>query len=117
LLEPLEFGSMAALMRASCLIVTDSGGLQEGGATLGVPVVVLRNVTERPEGLAVGALKLAGTNPEQVFSTIDELLSDDAELAKMQNRPNPYGDGHAGVRCAQAVAWRLGLADRPADWQ
>ena len=117
LLEPLEFGSMAALMRASSLIVTDSGGLQEGGATLGVPVVVLRNVTERPEGLAVGALKLAGTDPEQVFTMIHELLSDDAELAKMAHRPNPYGDGHAGVRCAQAVAWRLGLADRPADWQ
>jgi UDP-N-acetylglucosamine 2-epimerase (non-hydrolysing) len=117
LLEPLEFGSMAALMRASRLIVTDSGGLQEGGATLGVPVVVLRNVTERPEGLAVGALRLAGTDPEQVFTMIDDLLSNDAELAKMQGRPNPYGDGHAGVRCAQAVAWRLGLADRPADWQ
>ena len=117
LLEPLDFGSMAALMKASSLIVTDSGGLQEGGATLGVPVVVLRNVTERPEGLAVGALKLAGTDPENVFKTIHTLLSSDTELGKMQNRPNPYGDGHAGIRCAQAVAWRLGLAKRPKDWQ
>jgi UDP-N-acetylglucosamine 2-epimerase (non-hydrolysing) len=117
LLEPLDFGSMAALMKASSLIVTDSGGLQEGGATLGVPVVVLRNVTERPEGLAVGALKLAGTDPETVFETIHTLLSSDSELGKMQNRPNPYGDGHAGVRCAQAVAWRLGLGERPQDWQ
>ncbi len=116
LLEPLEFGSMAALMSASSLIVTDSGGLQEGGATLGVPVVVLRNVTERPEGLLVGALKLAGTDPENVFKTIDTLLSDDAALGAMRNRPNPYGDGHAGVRCAKAVAWRLGLAERPANW-
>ncbi len=117
LLEPLEFGSMAALMRASSLIVTDSGGLQEGGATLGVPVVVLRNVTERPEGLAVGALALAGTDPENVFNVIHHLLSSDEALAKMQHRPNPYGDGNAGLRCAQAVAWRLGLAERPADWQ
>ncbi len=117
LLEPLDFGSMAALMKASSLIVTDSGGLQEGGATLGVPVVVLRNVTERPEGLAVNALKLAGTDPEIVFDIIHSLLSSDAELGKMQNRPNPYGDGHAGIRCAQAVAWRLGLAQRPKDWQ
>lgn len=116
LLEPLEFGSMAALMRASSLIVTDSGGLQEGGATLGVPVVVLRNVTERPEGLAVGALTLAGTDPERVFDVIHELLSSETALAKMQNRPNPYGDGNAGVRCARAVAWRLGLAVRPEDW-
>ncbi len=117
LLEPLDFGTMAALMRASSLIVTDSGGLQEGGATLGVPVVVLRNVTERPEGLAVGALKLAGTDPDQVFSIIDELLSNDEALGKMQNRPNPYGDGHAGIRCAKAVAWRLGLTDRPKNWE
>ncbi len=117
LLEPLDFGSMAALMKASSLIVTDSGGLQEGGATLGVPVVVLRNVTERPEGLAVNALKLAGTEPETVFETIHTLLSSDEELSKMQNRPNPYGDGLAGVRCAAAVAWRLGLAERPVDWQ
>ena len=117
LLEPLEFGSMAALMRVSSLIVTDSGGLQEGGATLGVPVVVLRNVTERPEGIAVGALKLAGTDPETVFQIIHELLSSDAALGEMQHRPNPYGDGQAGLRCAQAVAWRLGLRERPADWQ
>ncbi|NJK43858.1 MAG: UDP-N-acetylglucosamine 2-epimerase (non-hydrolyzing) [Pleurocapsa sp. SU_196_0] len=116
LLEPLEFGSMAALMRASSLIVTDSGGLQEGGATLGVPVVVLRNVTERPEGLEVGALKLAGTDPEQVFAVIHELLSSDEALAAMTNRPNPYGDGRAGERCAQAVAWRLGLRERPEEW-
>jgi UDP-N-acetylglucosamine 2-epimerase (non-hydrolysing) len=103
-------------MRASSLIVTDSGGLQEGGATLGVPVVVLRNVTERPEGLAVGALTLAGTDPEHVFDVIHELLSSDEALERMQNRPNPYGDGNAGLRCARAVAWRLGLAERPEDW-
>lgn len=116
LLEPLEFGAMAGLMKRSTLLVTDSGGVQESGATLGVPVVVLRNVTERPEGLAVGALKLAGTNPGQVFTTIDTLLSDDAALNAMRNRPNPYGDGKAAERCAQGVAWRLGLRERPADW-
>ncbi len=116
LLEPLEFGAMAGLMSRSTLLVTDSGGVQESGATLGVPVVVLRNVTERPEGLAVGALKLAGTDPEQVFATIDSLLSDEVALEAMRNRPNPYGDGRAAERCAQGVAWRLGLAERPAEW-
>jgi UDP-N-acetylglucosamine 2-epimerase (non-hydrolysing) len=117
LLEPLEFGAMAGLMKRSTLLVTDSGGVQESGATLGVPVVVLRNVTERPEGLEVGALKLAGTDPEQVFATIDTLLSDETALEAMRHRPNPYGDGQAGERCAQGVAWRLGLAERPADWE
>ncbi|GIW34321.1 non-hydrolyzing UDP-N-acetylglucosamine 2-epimerase [Meiothermus sp.] len=117
LIEPLEFGAMAGLMKRSTLLVTDSGGVQESGATLGVPVVVLRNVTERPEGLAVGALKLAGTDPEQVFTTIDNLLSDEAALEAMRNKPNPYGDGKAAERCAQGVAWRLGLGERPPDWQ
>ena len=117
LLEPLDFGSMAALMKRSTLLVTDSGGVQESGATLGVPVVVLRNVTERPEGLAVGALKLAGTDPERVFATVDALLSDETALSAMRNRPNPYGDGRAAERCAQGVAWRLGLGQRPADWE
>lgn len=117
LLEPLEFGAMAGLMKRSTLLITDSGGVQESGATLGVPVVVLRNVTERPEGLEVGALKLAGTDPEQVFVTIHTLLSDEAALQAMRHRPNPYGDGKAGERCAQGVAWRLGLAERPADWE
>lgn len=117
LLEPLEFGAMAGLMKRASLLITDSGGVQESGATLGVPVVVLRNVTERPEGLAVGALKLAGTDPEQVYATIDTLLSDEAALEAMRNRPNPYGDGRAAERCAQGVAWRLGLGERPADWQ
>ncbi len=117
LLEPLDFGTMAALMKRATLLVTDSGGVQESGATLGVPVVVLRNVTERPEGLLVGALKLAGTDPEQVFATVHALLSDEAALEAMRNRPNPYGDGRAAERCAQGVAWRLGLGERPADWE
>jgi UDP-N-acetylglucosamine 2-epimerase (non-hydrolysing) len=117
LLEPLEFGAMAALMAASSLLVTDSGGVQESGATLGVPVVVLRNVTERPEGLAAGVLKLAGTTGESVFKVVHELLSSDAALNAMRGKSNPYGDGHASSRVAQAVAWKLGLAERPADWK
>ena len=114
---PYDYLSMVALMRASELIITDSAGVQEGGVTLGVPVVVLRNVTERPEGVQVGALKLAGNDPQRVREVLETLLSDAEARAAMRNRPNPYGDGQAGVRVAQAVAWRLGLAARPADWQ
>ncbi len=116
LTDPLGYPEMVALMKASELIVTDSGGLQEEGTALGVPVVVLRNVTERPEGVASGSLKLAGNTPESVEASLRPLLSDGAARAVMRNRPNPYGDGLAGVRVARAVAWRLGLAERPADW-
>ncbi len=116
LTDPLGYREMVALMGASDVIVTDSGGLQEEGAALGVPVVVLRNVTERPEGVAAGVLKLAGNTPEGVAAVLRPLLEDPAARAAMRGRPNPYGDGRAGVRVAQAVAWRLSLAGRPDDW-
>jgi len=117
LLDPLEYGPMAALIRASLLLVTDSGGLQEEGAALGVPVVVLRNVTERPEGLEAGILKLAGTDPEKVYRTVKGLLENPEALSHMRKAKNPYGDGKAGERVAKGVAWRLGLGPRPADWR
>ena len=116
LTDPLGYREMVALMQASEIIVTDSGGLQEEGAALGVPVVVLRNVTERPEGVAAGVLKLAGNTPEGVEAVLRPLLQDPAARAAMRSRPNPYGDAQAGKRVAQAVAWRLGLAGRPDDW-
>ena len=117
LLDPLEYGSMAALMRASLLLVTDSGGLQEEAEALGVPVVVLRNVTERPEGLKAGILKLAGTDPEGVYRVVKGLLENPEELSRMRKAKNPYGDGKAGLRVARGVAWRLGLGPRPEDWR
>lgn len=117
LIEPLEYGSMVALLKQSILIVTDSGGLQEEAAALGVPVVVVRNVTERPEGLRTGILKLAGTSATQVYRTVSGLLGDVEALSQMRRAKNPYGDGRAAERVAQAVAWRLGLNQRPTDWQ
>ncbi|GGJ22372.1 non-hydrolyzing UDP-N-acetylglucosamine 2-epimerase [Deinococcus roseus] len=116
LTDPLNYADMAALMQASELLITDSGGLQEEGAALNVPVAVLRNVTERPEGLEAGVLKLAGTEPESCYQVLAGLLSSPEELKYMRSRPNPYGDGQASVRIAQAVAWRLGLTSKPADW-
>ena len=117
LLPTLEYGGMAALLAKSSLIVTDSGGLQEEGAALDVPVVVVRNVTERPEGVKAGKLQLAGTDPEAVFYAVDALLAHPEKLQAMRAAENPYGDGRASERVAQAVAWRLGLAERPQDWQ
>ena len=115
--RPWDFLGMLALMNRSELVVTDSGGIQEEGAALGVPVAVLRNVTERPEGVEAGVLRLVGNDPVVVEAELMALLDDRAALAGMRAAPNPYGDGHAGERVAAAVAWRLGLAERPADWR
>ena len=116
LTEPLEYSQMAALLAESKLIITDSGGLQEEGAALNVPVLVVRNVTERPEGLRAGALKLAGTDPARLEELAAGLLNDEAELQRMAAATNPYGDGRAAARVAAAVGWRLGLNEKPADW-
>ncbi len=114
--DPLPYERMAPLLAAADLIVTDSGGLQEEGAALGVPVAVVRDVTERPEGIDAGVLELVGTDPERLRARLARLLDDAAARAVMRHRPNPYGDGRAGVRIAAAVAWRLGRGERPADW-
>ncbi len=116
LTEPLPYAEMAALLAASRLIITDSGGLQEEGAALGVPVLVVRNVTERPEGVAAGALRLVGNDPDGLERSLRQVLEDPDLIASMAAAPNPYGDGRAAARVAAAVAWRLGLADKPRDW-
>ncbi len=115
--EPWPYEAMAALLAEARLIATDSGGLQEEGAALGVPVAVLRDVTERPEGVDAGVLTLVGTDPDRIRARLDALLRDEGgERSAMRTRPNPYGDGRAGVRIAAAVAWRLGRGPRPDDW-
>src|SRR5690606_32447030 len=116
LADPWDYSSMVALLDASDLVITDSGGIQEEGAALGKPVAVLRNVTERPEGVTAGVLKLLGNDPATVETALIDLLGDEAELERMRKAPNPYGDGHASTRIAQAVAWRFGLAPKPEDW-
>ncbi|WP_424951580.1 non-hydrolyzing UDP-N-acetylglucosamine 2-epimerase [Deinococcus sp.] len=117
LVEPLDYAAMAPLMAVSTLLATDSGGLQEEGAALGVPVAVLRNVTERPEGLEAGVLVLAGNEPGQMRAVLLELLGDPERLAAMRRAKNPYGDGQAGMRIAQAIGWHFGLEARPDDWR
>ena len=114
--EPYNYTDMLALLKASELIITDSGGIQEEGTALNKPVVVLRNVTERPEGLAAGTLRLVGNDPEKAFTIINDLLTHEAKRQQMHAKKNPYGDGKAGERVAQAVAWRFNLAERPQDW-
>jgi len=115
--EPWEYKNMVALLNQSELVITDSGGIQEESASLGVPTVVLRNVTERPEGVHAGVIKLAGNQADHVLTVTDELLSHQELLEEMRNRPNPYGDGKAGRRVVDAIAWKLGLEDKPRDWE
>ncbi len=103
LIEPLDVVDFHNFAAKSYLILTDSGGVQEEAPSLGVPVLVLRDTTERPEGIEAGTLKLAGTDEENIFSLADELLSDEEAHDKMAKASNPYGDGKASRRIADAI--------------
>lgn len=103
LIEPLEVVEFHNLLNKSYIILTDSGGIQEEAPSLGKPVVVLRDTTERPEGIAAGTLKLAGTDEENIYNIIDQLLSDKEEYERMSKASNPYGDGLASKRIADAI--------------
>ena len=109
MIEPLEVIDFHNFMAASCLILTDSGGIQEEAPFLGKPVLVMRDATERPEGVEAGTLKLVGTDEETIYSEFSQLLSDDAEYAAMSHATNPYGDGHASERIANILHEELGL--------
>lgn len=103
LIKPLEVLDFHNLLNKSYLILTDSGGIQEEAPSLGKPVIVLRDTTERPEGIAAGTLKLAGTDENVIYGLIDELLSDETEYARMSQASNPYGDGQASKRIVDAI--------------
>lgn len=103
LIKPLEVLDFHNLLNKSYLILTDSGGIQEEAPSLGKPVIVLRDTTERPEGIAAGTLKLAGTNEDVIYNLIDELLSDKNEYERMSKASNPYGDGQASKRIVDAI--------------
>lgn len=91
-------------MAHSCIVLTDSGGIQEEAPSLGKPVLVMRDTTERPEGVSAGTLKLVGTNEETIYQEFSRLLSDSAEYEAMSHASNPYGDGHASERIAEILA-------------
>ena len=103
LIEPLDVVDFHNFAARSYLILTDSGGVQEEAPSLGVPVLVLRDTTERPEGIDAGTLKLAGTEEENIFQLANELLSDEDAHEKMAKASNPYGDGEASRRIADAI--------------
>ena len=109
LIAPLDVEEMHNLMARSYLVLTDSGGLQEEAPALGKPVLVLRRETERPEAVTAGTVKLAGVAYDEIVRLTDELLNDPAAYASMAHAVNPYGDGRACVRIADAIEYRFGL--------
>ncbi|MDM5361342.1 non-hydrolyzing UDP-N-acetylglucosamine 2-epimerase [Peribacillus sp. RS7] len=105
LIEPLDVLDFHNFASRAYLILTDSGGIQEEAPSLGVPVLVLRDTTERPEGIAAGTLRLAGTDEQTIFNMAHELLTNKGEHEKMSKASNPYGDGNASVRIAEAIRY------------
>ena len=117
LTDPLDLKDMHNLMNRSYLVMTDSGGLQEEVPSMGKPVLVLRNVTERPEGVEAGTLKLAGTEEETIYSMAKTLLEDKKEYAKMAEAKNPFGDGEASRRIVESILYAFGLKqERPKEF-
>lgn len=118
LLPPLDTKETHNLMDRSYMVVTDSGGLQEEAPHLGKPVLVLRDVTERPEAVKAGTAKIVGTETDNVYENIKRLLIDKDEYKKMANAINPYGDGRASERIADAILYYFGIyKKRPEDYK
>ncbi len=117
LLEPLDLKDMHNLMSRSYFVMTDSGGLQEEVPSMGKPVLVLRNVTERPEGIDAGTLKLAGTEEENIYQMANTLLHDKKVYQQMAQAKNPFGDGRASERIVNSILYYFGKSQkRPKDY-
>jgi UDP-N-acetylglucosamine 2-epimerase (non-hydrolysing) len=114
--EPAPYREFCQLMARATVILTDSGGVQEEGPSLGVPVLVMRDTTERPEAVAAGAVRLVGTDEDRIVAEAERLLTDPAAHAAMAGTVNPYGDGLAAERTVAAIAHHFGLQPRPADF-
>lgn len=118
LMEPLNLVDMHNLMSRCYFVMTDSGGLQEEVPSMGKPVLVLRNVTERPEGIEAGTLKLAGNKKEDVYRLAKELLTDKKEYEKMAQAKNPFGDSHASERITDIILYYFGKKqEKPVDFR
>jgi len=115
LIDPLDYEPFANLMSRANLILTDSGGIQEEAPSLGKPVIVLRDTTERPEAVEAGTVKLVGTALDEVYNATKLLLTDSDEYKKMSMAVNPYGDGLAAKRIVQALLWKYNFSDKPPE--
>ena len=116
LIDPLPADEMHNLMARCYMVMTDSGGLQEEAPALGKPVLVLRRETERPEAVAAGTVKLAGVVQDDIVTMAERLICDKAAYAQMAHAVNPYGDGNACRRIADAILWHFGRDEKPEDY-
>lgn len=116
LVEPLSYHEFAHAMRASYLCLTDSGGVQEEAPSVGKPVLVMRDTTERPEAVEAGTVRLIGTDQPDVAKALTELLEDGSAHASMANAVNPYGDGRAAPRAVAAIKQLFGIGTRLPDF-
>jgi UDP-N-acetylglucosamine 2-epimerase (non-hydrolysing) len=118
LTDPLDYPDFVNLMARVCMILTDSGGIQEEAPTLGKPVLVMRSTTERPEAVAAGTARLVGTARQDIVDAVSQLLDNPEEYQRMAHAVNPYGDGHAAGRTVHALRFYFGLtAEPPAAFQ
>jgi UDP-N-acetylglucosamine 2-epimerase (non-hydrolysing) len=116
LVDPMSYPDMVLAMKNSFFCMSDSGGIQEEAPSLGKPVLVLREVTERPEGVEAGTLKLAGVSPDRIYELAKELLENEVEYDRMAGCRNPFGDGRASERIVQAIMHGFGEGPRPEDY-
>jgi UDP-N-acetylglucosamine 2-epimerase (non-hydrolysing) len=114
--EPLPYSGFARLMNRSTIVLTDSGGVQEEGPSLGKPVLVMRDTTERPEAVRAGTVQLVGTDSDRIVTSVRRLLTDPAAYAAMANAVNPYGDGRAAERAVAALTHYFGLGPPAAEF-
>ena len=116
LTEPLDYHQFAHVLAGATVVLTDSGGVQEEAPSLGKPVLVMRDTTERPEAVEAGTVRLVGTDGATIRAAVEELLDDVDAYAAMANAVNPYGDGRAAERSVAAIAELLGLGHRAPDF-
>ncbi|MET0931987.1 MAG: UDP-N-acetylglucosamine 2-epimerase (non-hydrolyzing) [Aeromicrobium sp.] len=114
--EPLSYGDFVLAMDASTVVLTDSGGVQEEAPSLGKPVLVLRDTTERPEAIDAGTVRLVGTDEDLIVKSVATLLTDPVAHAEMSRAVNPYGDGRAAARAVGAIEHHFALGPRPTDF-
>ncbi|MDR7083172.1 UDP-N-acetylglucosamine 2-epimerase (non-hydrolyzing) [Arthrobacter ginsengisoli] len=115
--EPLSYGEFTRLMAMSTIVLTDSGGVQEEAPSLGKPVLVMRENTERPEAVHAGTVKLIGTDPQNIVREVATLFNNSQAFSQMANAVNPYGDGRAAERTVAAIAELFGVGKRMADFE
>ena len=112
LVDPMEYEPFTNLMARAAIVLTDSGGIQEEAPSLGKPVLVLRDTTERPEAVEASTVRLVGTDEEKVFQTAYKLLTDEKEYKAMAEAVNPYGDGKSAARIVDYLLWKERISDK-----